>query len=51
MTKEYNKPEFKPVKINGEDIITASQDVVPGSSGWETGGGEGGDVPFAPIGG
>ena len=51
MNKEYKEPEFKVIKVNIQDVITDSQDVIQGSSGWETGGGSGGDVPFIPVGG
>lgn len=37
---EYNEPEFKVVKVNAQDVITASGDSLPnGSTGWEAGGG------------
>jgi hypothetical protein len=50
MTRTYNEPEFKAVKMISEDVLTAStlDDL---TSGWETGSNEqgGGTVPILTL--
>ena len=48
--KKYNEPEFRVVKVNVQDVITASQDPLPGGdSQWETGGQGGSTAPIINI--
>ena len=48
--KLYNEPEYKVVKVTGEDVLTTST-LVDETSGWETGSNEtgGGTVPVITL--
>lgn len=46
----YNEPKFIVVEVNTQDIITTSNEIPNGSSGWETGGGSGGSgIPIISL--